>query len=97
MTGNDLFGGQQLNRLQGIIRPHSEIIANGQNGQVDALFTIELHIHEEGGIAGEVELFAFDGEEQTCRIATVASIGQSRTMMGDSQLEITKVMVETTS
>lgn len=87
VNGNHDFGTDELDRFERVLWPHGEIIADGQNGQVNALLADELHVVKESRIASVIDLFALDGQQKTGRVAAVAAVGERRPVVRDGQLD----------
>ena len=90
----NLFGVNELDGAQGIVRSHGEIVSYREDGQVNAFFTDQLHVVKKPGVAGVVDLLALDVEEKAARIATVGPVRKARTMLGDCQFDPSPWVVE---
>src|SRR4051812_18857971 len=55
VAGDDRLRADELGGAGGIVWTHREVVADGQDGDVDALVAYETHVAEEGGVACEVE------------------------------------------
>lgn len=64
MAGDDDFRLEHLDGPQGILRPHGEVVADGDHCQVNPLFSDERHPGEKSGVTGEIDLFVTRGGDQ---------------------------------
>ena len=77
MDGDDVLGCQELDRPQGIVGPHGEVVADRNDGQIQAFLADQAHIAEQAGIASHVNfLFVVGGEQEPGGVAAVFAIGQ---------------------
>ena len=95
VDGKHAFGFEKLCGLDGVGGAHRKPVADGEAGEVDVVkFAEELHVGEEGGVAGEVDGGGFAGgitgerirefEDPTAGVAAVSAIGEGRSMERDS-------------
>src|SRR5215207_2863728 len=64
VAGDDRLRADELRGAGGIIRTHREVVADRQNGDVDALISNEAHVAEESSVAGEVEAASAKADDQ---------------------------------
>ena len=77
---------QQLDRLDRVVGPHREPIADRQHGQVEPRRADQLHVVKQPGVASEVHLAVGQGQQEAAGIAAVAPVGQDRAVMSNRHL-----------
>lgn len=93
MVGNHSLWFDQLDRSQCVIGAHREVVADGQNRDVDTLFTDQLHVVEQAGVARVVNRSIVRLQQDAARISAVRTVRQRGTVMSDRQLDGSKVML----
>ena len=91
MNRNNVFGLQQLAGDERIVRVHGEVAADGQNSVVERVeLGQQLHIAEESGVAGKVQLGAVEVEHYAAGMTAgnaCAVEGEGETNLAERELE----------
>ncbi len=79
----------------GFIVAHCEVIADGQNGEVEpwAQHGDEFHIHGEAGVAGEVKATLVVVDYKAARVAAIRTVWQTTTVCGVYVFHRTKIKI----
>ena len=88
------LGIDQFDRPQSVIRPHREVITNGDDKQIDAFFPVQSHSLKQAGIAGQVDFLAFSRNQEAGRVTAVAAVGQAGAVVGNGQLDVPELVIE---
>ncbi len=74
--GNHEPGIEQLDGIQRVIRPHSEVVADGKQSYVNGIaLSDQLHVVEQTRIGSVVNGLATGLDDEATGIATIAAIG----------------------
>ena len=94
MAGDDGMRFEEVERNQGIIRTHGEVVTYTDDSQIKIVAADKRHIREQGSVARNVDLLAIEREQETGRISAVASIWQTRAVVGHRKFHMAKRMLE---
>ena len=88
VDGEDGFGAEEFGGEEGMVGAHGEGVADGEAGEIDFVeFAEELHVGEEGGVAGEVDGFGFAAvfelDDPAAGLAAVGAVGEGGGVKGD--------------
>ena len=72
--GDGEFRFKEIERIEGIGRSHGEIVADGEEREIEPVAADQLHIAEESGVAGMVEAFAFGFDDDAAGGAHVDGV-----------------------
>ena len=87
MVGNHPPGFDQLDGFQGVVGTHREVVADWQDGQVDAILPDQLHVVEQAGVGGVVDRAVCQLQQDPTGIAAVGAVGQHGAVVSDRQLD----------
>src|SRR5215208_4260728 len=90
VAGDDRLGADKLGGTSGIVRTHREVVADGQDGDVNAFVPDEAHVAKERGVTGEVEGAPSKADDQAGRDAIghlILAIRIRRAMPGRGELD----------
>jgi len=91
MARDDSLGLDELDSFESIVGAHREVVADGENGDIDVVVCQPFHVVGQGGITGKVDGFTVvEFEEKTSWISTVGAVGQTGTMMSDGHFAAAK-------
>jgi hypothetical protein len=98
MDGNDLLRPQEFHGPERVIGAHREIVADGNDGQVETFVSDQFHVAEKARIAGKVHFRAVvRGQQKSRRISAVGSVRKRAAVNGVRQLEIAERVLEPAS
>ena len=85
----------KFDRAQCVVRAHCEVIADGDQRQIDPLVPDQFHIAKETRILRQIDFLAIIRRQQKAAgIAAARAIGQFRAVQGKRQFEIAKGIFE---
>ena len=96
VDGNDAGGVDELDGFEGVVGPHGVVVADGEEGEVDAGFADEFHIAEEGGVGGVVDGgTVLEFEEEAGGVAAVTAAWDGRSVEGEGEFDVDPAEVVT--